>query len=249
MIPKKINEILRNSQHIAVFTGAGISAESGIPTFRDVENGIWGNVDLHKVATKSGYKKDPVFAWNWYEWARNEVATKKPNYGHQIISELEKYIPKVTVITQNVDDLHERAGSSNVLHIHGTLQKIRCMECEYQNYVTTIPSNSSQPHICPECGGILRPDVVWFGDSLPTQIWDQAEKVSREECDLMLIIGSSGLIFPANSLPILAIDRGINTIQINKEVTDLDKLVTVNLSGCAGEVLSKMFEFSFGDMK
>jgi NAD-dependent deacetylase len=248
MIPKEINEILRISKHVAVFTGAGISAESGIPTFRDVENGIWENVDLHKVATERGYKKDPVFAWNWYEWARNEVATKKPNPAHQIIAELEKYISEVTVITQNVDDLHERAGSSNVLHIHGTLQKIRCMECDYQNDVTTIPSDFSQPHICPECRGILRPDVVWFGDSLPTQTWNQAEKVSREECDLMLIIGSSGLIFPANSLPISAITRGINTIQINKDATDLDKLVTFNLSGCAGEVLPKMFNFAFGDM-
>jgi NAD-dependent deacetylase len=249
MITKEINEILSSSQHIAVFTGAGISAESGIPTFRDVENGIWENVDLHKVATESGYKKDPVFGWNWYEWARNEVATKSPNLAHYIIAEFEKYIPKVTVITQNVDDLHERAGSSHVLHIHGTLQKVRCMSCEYQKYGTTMESNSPQPHICPECKGILRPDVVWFGDSLPTEIWHQAEKVSREECDLMLIIGSSGLISPANSLPFLAIERGINTIQINKDATDLDKLVTFNLSGCAGEVLPKMFEFSFGDMK
>lgn len=242
MIPKEIKEILKSSQHLAVFTGAGISAESGIPTFRDVENGIWENVDLNKVATESGYKKDPIFAWNWYEWARNEVATKKPNPAHQIIAEFEKYIPKVTVITQNVDDLHERAGSSNVLHIHGTLHNIRCMECKYT-------TSSQESHICPECKGLLRPYVVWFGDALPTEIWKQAQKVTSTECDAMLIIGSSGLIFPASGLPFVAIERGIKTIQINKDVTDLDELVTFNISGFAGEILPKIFELTFGDMK
>ncbi len=255
MFSENLIQKLQNSKHVVVFTGAGVSEESGVPTFRDVENGLWGNFDVMKIGTEQGYLQDPSFGWGWYEWARHQVFLKQPNPAHYAIAQLAEKLPKVTVVTQNVDDLHERVGSLDVLHIHGALNDICCVYCYYKS---TLPQSRiaieveqpilSLPDICPLCGSIMRPNVVWFGEPLPADIWQKAKEAS-EQCDLMLIVGTSGLIYPAASLADSAIHKKIESVQINSDATDIDTLVTHNFRGKAGEILPLLFEATFGEMK
>jgi NAD-dependent deacetylase len=202
-----------------------------------------------------GYLNDPSFGWGWYEWARHQVSLKQPNPAHYVIAQFAEKLPKVTVVTQNVDDLHERSGSLEVLHIHGTLNEVCCVHCNHKDTlsqdriaVEIEAPKSVQPDDCPCCGSIMRPNVVWFGEPLPQDIWMSA-KEACEECDLMLIIGTSGLIYPAASLADRAIHKKIESVQINPDATDIDTLVTHNFRGKAGEILTKLFEAAFGEMK
>lgn len=251
MFSEKLIKNLQNAKHLVVFTGAGVSAESGIPTFRDIDDGLWENFDVMKIGTLQGYLQDPLYGWGWYEWARHEVFLKQPNPAHYAIAQLAKKLPKVTVVTQNVDDLHERAGSSDVLHIHGELNGICCVNCNYKNTLSQDriaikieAPQSVKPDICPECGSIMRPNVVWFGENLPQDIWQQAENACMQ-CDLMLVIGTSGLVYPAASLVNQAICRKTELVQINPVSTDIDELVTYSLFGKAAEILPKLFENAF----
>ncbi len=255
MFSEKLIQKLQNSKHLVVFTGAGVSEESGVPTFRDVEQGLWENFDVHKIATEYGYLKNPSFGWGWYEWARHQVSLKQPNPAHCVIANLSKKLPKVTVITQNVDDLHEKAGSLDVLHIHGALNEVCCIHCNYKEIISNekIAQNINEPQItppdtCPRCNSIMRPNVVWFGEPLPNDIWNKAKEVV-EQCDLMLIIGTSGLIYPAAGLSDEAIKNKIETVQITLDETPIDTLVTHNFRAKAGEILPKLFNVAFGEMK
>jgi NAD-dependent deacetylase len=252
MISETLVTHLKNAQHLTVLTGAGISAESGIPTFRDALTGLWENYSAEKLASEKGFHQDPALVWGWYEWRRHKVLQTKSNAGHETIAKLATKLPKVTVITQNVDDLHERAGSQNVLHLHGSIQTARCSDCGhfYKHPETSVifefPESSIEPPECEKCGEWVRPNVVWFGESLPVKELREAEQAVNK-CDLMLIVGTSGLVYPAANLPMAAIRRKITTIQVNPTETDLDTKVTFDLKGKAGVLLPELYKMAFGE--
>ena len=247
IIPAALIEKLKNARHVVVFTGAGVSAESGIPTFRDDMTGFWQNFSSEKLATKQGFLQDPALVWGWYEWRRHKVLQAQPNPAHQVIAKLAEHYAKFSVITQNVDDLHERAGSQNVRHLHGNLQQGRCIAC-YKPYehtnnepIAALAECKIEPPRCQHCGDLIRPSVVWFGERLPVDILSEAED-EAEICDVMLIIGTSASVYPAANIPLIAIRYKPTTVQINATPTKLDSQVDFNLSGKAGEILPLLFE-------
>lgn len=252
MIPDTLIEKLQNSQHLVVLTGAGVSAESGIATFRDALTGLWENYDAESLASEFGFLADPALVWGWYEWRRNKVLGAKPNPAHYAIAQLAKQMPKLTLITQNVDDLHERAGSHDVLHLHGSLHQPRCLICE-EPYIfpeeelpgiSTVRENRIKPPRCRLCDGPIRPGVVWFGEQLPANAWRLAQEACQH-CDLMLVIGTSGVVRPVADLPYLADQNGISIVQINPVITSLNAVAAYNLVGKAGEVLPQLYAAAF----
>lgn len=246
-IPTELIEKIRNAQHLVVLTGAGVSAESGIPTFRDAMTGLWQNYQAETLASAGGFRKDPALVWGWYEWRRNMVLQAKPNPAHEAIAKLATLVPKFTLATQNVDDLHERAGSVDVLHLHGSLHSPRCFACARPHvFDSTIAPEINEEKIiepprCSHCDGKIRPGVVWFGENLPEKIFQQAEAAAGK-CDVMLVIGTSGLVYPAANIPSIAMRKKAVTVQINPTSTDFDSSVTYNLVGKAGEILPAIME-------
>lgn len=247
----RVAHALLGAKSLLILTGAGISAESGLPTFRQAQSGFWARFSPHELATPEGFRADPVRVWGWYTWRRHQLQRAKPNPGHQTIVELMQRFPSTTLVTQNVDDLHERAGSADVIHLHGELNRNRCLRCgkvfhfsdAYQRAIDALDlSQAEQGHFealppdCPHCGGVQRPDVVWFGEPLPLQAWAAAEQAAR--CaDVVLCVGTSGLVYPAASLPEIAATQGAFCVQINPESTALDAVFDVWLQGAAGTVL------------
>ena len=237
---------LRNAKHVVAFTGAGVSAESGIPTFRDALTGLWERFDAEELATPDAFQNNPALVWGWYEWRRMKVMRAQPNSAHLAIAALETRVPRLTVVTQNVDDLHERAGSRDVLHLHGQLNSPFCFACRrpavYPDAIPDEPEGGRQvePPRC-SCGGRIRPGVVWFGEMLPKTEWDAANDAANH-CDVFLSIGTSSVVQPAASLTMMAIQRGAITIQVNPNPTALDDQVTLNLPGPAGQVLPELVE-------
>jgi len=193
-----IEENIKKFEKIVFVTGAGISQESGIPTFRG-KDGLWRNHDAMKLATIDAFYDNPKLVWEWYNERRMNIFQAQPNPGHKAIVELEKYA-EVVVLTQNIDGLHQKSGSSKVLELHGSIVKIKCLVCDYKEEILTEITNF--PPLC-KCGNILRPDVVWFGESLPQDVWQNAMNFARK-CDLMIIAGTSLVVSPANTLPIYA---------------------------------------------
>lgn len=252
MIPETLIEKLQNTQHLVIFTGAGVSAESGVPTFRDALTGLWENYDAESLASEFGFLADPALVWGWYEWRRHNVLQAQPNPAHHAIAKLKKQVPKLTVITQNVDDLHERAGSHEVLHLHGSLHHPRCLLCTepYRFPDQALPKNPITPECrikpprCPVCDGAIRPGVVWFGEPLPLMMWQLAQQAC-ELCDLMLVIGTSGIVWPAAKLPYFAKQAGASVVQINPDITSLNSTAAYHLSGKAGEVLPQLYAAAF----
>lgn len=241
---------LQKAKHIAILTGAGVSAESGIPTFRDAMTGLWEKYDPQQLASEKGFRSDPALVWGWYEWRRSAVISSSPNPAHFAIAQLQQVIPKLTLISQNVDDLHERAGSRDVLHLHGSLNAPHCIDC-LQPYdllrdasCDIRESKRIEPPRCLHCGDLIRPGVVWFGESLPLDIWHDAEAASLQ-CDVLISIGTSGLVYPAANLPRLAKQAGSCVIQVNAEPTDLDQIADFNLHGKAGELLPLLLQTAF----
>jgi NAD-dependent deacetylase len=236
---------LLRAKHIVVFTGAGMSAESGIPTFRDAQTGLWEQYSAEKLASPSGFLADKSLVWGWYEWRRMQALQAAPNAGHLAITELAKHVEHLTVITQNVDDLHERAGSRRIIHLHGSLHSPRCFDCANPyTYPDGIPSEPPggrrlDPPDCNKCGGSIRPGVVWFGEHLPYEEWDKAEKAATE-CDLFFAIGTSALVRPASQLPERAALHGAKIVQINPNPTPLDDQAHYNFNGAVGEVMPAM---------
>lgn len=205
---------------IAVLTGAGASAESGIPTFRDGPKAIWADDDVKDFATPDAWRRDAAKVWAWYESRRLAVMAATPNAGHRAIADLERRY-EVTVLTQNVDDLHERAGSSHVVHLHGSLFAPHCFACKRPGEFNRQPVSanapqpaSREPPRCRHCGGKLRPGVVWFGEPLPEQAWREATHVVAE-ANLLLVIGTSGTVQPVAQLPSIAASRGVPILEIN----------------------------------
>ena len=223
---------LREAQSIAVLTGAGISAESGIPTFRG-PGGLWRNFRPEELATPEAFERDPQLVWEWYLWRRRLIAEAKPNAGHLALVELERRTPSFTLITQNVDGLHDVAGSQRILKIHGDIWHSRCSACSYQR---SDRSTVEMPLPCPECGAMLRPGVVWFGESLPRIVWDEAER-AVSQADVLLVAGTSATVYPAAGLLHLA--RYV--IEVNQEETPFSDRVAVSLRGSCGEVLPRLW--------
>lgn len=231
---------LRAARHVAIFSGAGMSAESGIPTFREAHTGLWARYRPEDLATPDAFLRDPATVWNWYAWRRELLQDARPNPGHLAVARLEWLLPKVSVITQNVDGLHQRAGSSDVIELHGNILETRCFECGRPAETAAAASMEGEvPPRCEHCGGMLRPCVVWFGESLPSGAWSRAAE-ALDDADVFFCIGTSSLVEPAASLPRYARFRGRTVIQINPEATSHDEIAQYILRGKAGEVMPEL---------
>ena len=236
--PPELVDRLRGASNVTIITGAGMSAESGVPTFRDASEGLWAKFDPYALASPSGWKEDRSRVWAWYEWRRGLVSRTVPNAGHYAIAHLaesstrnEGNEDKLTLITQNVDDLHERAGSLDALHVHGSLFAPRCSACGRQSQFATEPPKEPIEHIAPprcgHCGGYVRPGVVWFGEDLPTGLWHHAVRSARG-CDVLLVVGTSGVVRPISDLPRLARENGVWVCEINPRATEVSKYANIS---------------------
>jgi NAD-dependent deacetylase len=225
------------SAKLAVFTGAGVSKESGIATFREPETGLWSRHDPMQLATPEAYEKDPPFVWSWYEHRFGVAAAAEPNPGHFAIAELERLLPHVVVITQNIDGLHQLAGSARVIELHGTMHSFRCVADRHRGFRwDDFADQEDRPPRCPECGEYLRPEVVWFGEGLPSDALNAAQQLSAS-CDVMLIVGTSGVVYPAAAMPMIAQESGATIIDVNPQRDALSRMSDIFLQGPGGEVL------------
>jgi NAD-dependent deacetylase len=227
----KISDKLQDAKKIVFVTGAGISQESGIPTFRG-KDGLWRKYDPMQLATIDAFYDNPKLVWEWYEERRHNILDAKPNPGHLAIAELEKY-RDVSVLTQNIDGLHQRAGSKNVYELHGSIITIKCTVCSFKDKITT--GFSQLPPLC-KCGNMLRPDVVWFGEALPQDVWRSAME-QASGCDLMIIVGTSLAVSPANLLPSYAKQKGATMIEVNTEPTPMSQSMDLSLRESAANAL------------
>jgi len=225
---------LKGSKKIVFVTGAGISQESGIPTFRG-KDGYWRRYDPMKLASIDAFYDDPKLVWEWYEDRRKNILSVKPNEGHFAISQMEEF-KDVVVLTQNIDGLHQRSGSTNVLELHGSIIRIKCTVCDFTDNITE--NFESLPPKC-KCGSMLRPDVVWFGEPLPQNIWQSAIK-EASICDVMIIVGTSLVVSPANTLPVYAKQNGAILIEVNPEKTVMSNDMTLSIQATSVGVLPKM---------
>jgi len=231
-----IADHLRSAKKIVFVTGAGISQESGIPTFRG-KDGLWRNYDPMKLATIDAFYDNPKLVWEWYNERRRNIFAAEPNLGHKAIAELEEFV-KVVVLTQNIDGLHQKGGSSSVLELHGSIIKIKCTVCDFKDEIFTKYSNL--PPLC-KCGNILRPDVVWFGEGLSQDVWQEAI-IHANSCDVMVIAGTSLVVSPANTLPIYAKQNNAMLIEINPDETimtsDMDSSIRSTSAVALPELVS-----------
>ena len=232
-IPDELVSLLQEARHVAVLTGAGVSAESGVPTFRDAQTGLWAKYNAEELATPQAFRRDPKLVWDWYAWRRQLVSQADPNPGHHALVELANRVPRLTLITQNVDGLHQCAGSHDVVELHGSITRIVCSHD--RRVAETWPETDDVPR-CADCNNYLRPDVIWFGESLPAQALQRAFQAA-EKCDLFLSIGTSALVHPAASLPFAALEHRIPTVEINPDATPLTRHATFVLQGPSGQIL------------
>lgn len=226
-----------------MLSGAGISAESGVPTFRDDKNGLWARFDPYELSSVNGWRQHPERVWGWYLWRHYLVGQVEPNAGHHAIADWEQHAD-VHIITQNVDDLHERAGSTAVHHLHGSLYEFRCDACDhpYSGELPKMPEPTLEvaPPTC-GCGGLIRPNIVWFGEQLPDGPWRSAVEAT-ETADVMVVVGTSGLVYPAAGLPELALDRGTTVVEVNPEPTPLTPRATLSLRDTASVALPGLLQ-------
>ncbi|MGB6462737.1 MAG: NAD-dependent deacylase [Nitrosotalea sp.] len=231
---EQISDKLKQAEKIIFVTGAGISQESGIPTFRS-KDGLWRKYDPMKLATIDAFYEDPKLVWEWYEERRKNILAAKPNPGHLAMAELEKHKP-VYVLTQNIDGLHQRAGSTKVYELHGSIITIKCTVCDFKDTIMT--RFSELPPIC-KCGNILRPDVVWFGESLPQDVWHAAMQ-QASSCDVMIVVGTSLAVSPANLLPVYAQQNGAIVIEVNPEETPMSGTMDISIRSSAAKALPEL---------
>ena len=232
----RVREWLASARSIAALTGAGISAESGIPTFRGA-GGLWRQYRAEELATPEAFARDPRLVWEWYDWRRGVIARAEPNAGHRALAQLEKRFSDFTLITQNVDGLHDRAGSRRILKVHGDIWTLRCSACgrEREDHRAPLPD---LPPRC-ECGQWERPGVVWFGEALPPDVWKQAEKAAAA-AQVFLVIGTSAVVYPAAGLAQLAKYKGAKVIEINIAETAATNVADASLRGPAAEILPEL---------
>ena len=231
---RRIADKLRQAEKIVFVTGAGISQESGIPTFRG-KDGLWRKCDVMKLATIDAFYENPKIVWEWYEERRKNILAAKPNPGHLAMVELEKHKP-VHVLTQNIDGMHKRAGNTKVHELHGSIITIKCTVCDFKDTVMT--SFSELPPVC-KCGNILRPDVVWFGESLPQNVWHAAIQ-QASSCDIMIVVGTSLAVSPANLLPVYAQQNGAIVVEVNPEETPMSVSMDLSIRSSAAKALPEL---------
>lgn len=237
-------DLIRGSQRLTVLTGAGVSKESGVPTFRDALDGLWAHYDPAQLANAAVFLHNPKLVWDFYEYRRSIMRPAKPNPGHYALAELERRFPNMQIITQNVDDLHEQAGSKNVIRLHGCISANKCFaNCQGDPTHVDVAllkwDRDSGPPACPRCGSPVRPDVVWFGEILPSDQL-QAAISACEVADVMLVIGTSGVVRPAADLPFYAKQRGATLIEINPVESEITASADLWLAGPAGEILPRV---------
>lgn len=240
--PVELLTQLRQAQRFAVLTGAGISAESGVPTFREAQTGLWARYRAEELATPQAFRRNPSLVWEWYTWRRGLVAAAEPNLGHLALVEMERRAPLFNLITQNVDGLHQRAGSSfrfPLIELHGNIERSKCFR--ENKLVETWETSEEVPPCCPDCGSPLRPDVVWFGEALPEGALHAAWEAART-CEIFFSIGTSALVEPAASLPFVALQSGAIVVEINPNSTPLTRDATYVLSGLSGQVLPALVQ-------
>lgn len=237
VIPAKLVEEVRGAEHIVVLTGAGVSAESGIPTFREAQTGLWAKFDPEDIATPYAFKRNPQLVWEWYAWRRELLDDKEPNAGHYALAQMERLANRFTLITQNVDGLHQVAGNKHPIELHGNITRYKC----FDRHHPIADLGGGNPPRCPRCGSFVRPDVVWFGEGLSETQLTEAFNAS-EACQVFFSIGTSALVYPAAWLPEAAVQAGAVLVEINPERTPLSRYADYLLSGRSGEILPQLVE-------
>jgi NAD-dependent deacetylase len=235
-----VARLIARARSVVMATGAGMSRESGIPTFRDALTGLWATSDPAELATEAGFRRNPARVFGWYTWRRHLIRAAVPHPGYHALVALERIVPELTIITQNVDGLHHRAGSARVLEVHGSLERFSCVDARHPFPADEIADSAEDsdrtPPPCHRCGAPVRPDVVWFGEVLPaavtTAAWDAATR-----CDAMVVVGTSGLVWPAAQLPFVAREAGAAVIEINPVATAVSPAARIACRGPAGHVL------------
>ena len=231
---RRLIERLRGARRVTVLTGAGVSAESGVPTFRDAQTGLWSKFKPEDLATPEAFRRNPKLVWEWYAMRRTKVQEVHPNDGHRALVQLEQRVPEFLLATQNVDGLHQRAGSRNIVELHGNITRTKCFEDGA--VVEKWEETGEIPPRCPRCGGRLRPDVVWFNENLPPEAFARAAEASRR-CDVFLSIGTSALVYPAAALPLDALEAGALLVEVNPNPTPLTSRADFFLQGPSGKIL------------
>jgi len=238
-IPEALISKVKGARSVVILTGAGVSAESGVPTFRDAEKGLWADFKPEEVATLEAFRRNPQKVWDWYAQRRGQLGQVEPNAGHRALVELEREVPSFTLVTQNIDDLHRKAGNKHIIELHGNLLKNKCLE--ENTPVESWEENGRVPPRCPRCGGMIRPDVVWFGEMLPVDAFRNAVEATQN-CDLFFSIGTSAVVEPAASLPYEALRCGATVVEVNPEETELTSQASFFLRGPAGKILPALLE-------
>ncbi len=236
--PKELLERLETAKDIVFFTGAGISAESGVPTFRGTD-GIWNKLKPEELANFDAFLRNTDMVWEWYQYRRKIVREAKPNPGHLAIAEFEKYYPNVTVVTQNVDNLHKRAGSKKIYELHGNIERNYCIDCHKWFNDVEIDESKKGAIRCDNCGGLIRPDVVWFGEYLPQDQFQNSEKEAGKS-DICFVVGTSAIVYPAAYIPITALQNDSYLVEINIEPTEFTHNAHHSFFGEAGKVLPEV---------
>ncbi len=236
-LPDSIRKRIRVAKTASVLTGSGASAESGVPTFRG-SDGVWSKYDWRALATREGFLKDPRLVWEWYQLRQVEIAKAKPNAAHETIADMERHFECFAVLTQNIDGLHARAGSKRIIELHGNIWRMRC---ERDGTVITADEPvKAIPPLC-VCGGILRPDVVWFGEPLPEAATEEASEIARAS-DVMFVVGTSAVVYPAAALPVIAKNSGGLVVEVNTEPTEVSTYADLSIMGRAGEVMPVLWQ-------
>lgn len=238
-LPGVLVDRLAGARRVVALTGAGVSAESGVPTFRDAQTGLWARFRPEELATAEAFEADPDTVWAWYEWRRDLVAAAAPNPGHRALAALEALFPEFALITQNVDGLHARAGSRRVIEFHGNLFANRCFAgC---GEIADVPRPCPEPPRCPHCGAWVRPGVVWFGEAIPRDLLEQSQAAALD-CELFLAIGTSAQVYPAAGLASLASRAGALVVEVNPAPSGMDGAAEFTLAGPSGVVLPALLE-------
>jgi NAD-dependent deacetylase len=234
---------LAEARTVLVSTGAGMSRESGIPTFRDAMEGLWAQYDPQQLATEDGFRANPRRVWSWYAWRRHQIARAAPHAGYHALVELERALPSVTIVTQNVDGLHALAGSRDVVELHGNIHRAKCLDRghPFPGEPPLPEAEEADPPPCPVCGSPLRPDVVWFDEMLPPDAVERAWRLAGA-CDVMLVVGTSGTVWPAAELPHVAHAARARIVEVNPEPSELTRLADVFIQGPAGTVLPDLVQ-------
>ncbi|WP_114907775.1 SIR2 family NAD-dependent protein deacylase [Ornithinimicrobium murale] len=241
-LPDEVIAAVRGARRVLVLTGAGMSAESGIATFRDAQTGLWETFDPSQLATHEAWVDDAAFVWAWYAWRIRLLGDAEPNAGHRALADLAAH-REVSVVTQNIDDLHERAGSRVTAHLHGSLLELRCADCHEpyadQPALPDAPVERLSPESCPACGGEVRPGVVWFGEMLPQEAVQATEDAieALEPGDVCLVVGTSGIVYPAAGYPAMALAQGATVIEVNPDESGVSDMCHHVVRGTAAHVL------------